>query len=92
MLLYVLTQPLRFETSPEETGDLMTMALPFRQKAMVKSKPPPPPHLPKMIKELFSTNLHPLWTADRQLSFPSPSSFLKNQASFGKALLYAQSK
>jgi hypothetical protein len=34
--LSVLTQPLRFERYLEETGGLMTMALPFRQKAMVK--------------------------------------------------------
>ena len=34
--LHVITQPLRFERSLEETGGLMTMALPFRQKTMVK--------------------------------------------------------
>ena len=36
MFLSVLTQPLTIEMSLNETGGAMTMALPFRQKAMVK--------------------------------------------------------
>ena len=36
--LHVITQPLRFERYLEETGGLMTMALPFRQKAKVKNR------------------------------------------------------
>ena len=34
--LHVLTQHLRIDRSPHETGGPITMALPFRQKAMVK--------------------------------------------------------
>ena len=34
--LHVIMQPLRIQRSPNETGGPMTMALPFRQKAMVK--------------------------------------------------------
>ena len=37
MFSSVLTQPLRIEMSPNETVGPMTMALPFRQKAMVKT-------------------------------------------------------
>ena len=34
--LHVITQPPRIEIPPHETGGPMTMALPFRQKVMVK--------------------------------------------------------
>ena len=35
--LHVITQPLIIEMSPNEPGGTMTMALPVRQKAMVKT-------------------------------------------------------
>ena len=81
LFLSVLTQPLRIEMSPNETVGTMTMVLPFRQKAMVKT----------LLKGWFSketavlTHLSWLWERLNALDSSHVSTLLNQSETTGNS-------